>query len=43
MDRQFADQAAHRVGAEVDIGQRRVAANRQRRAVSWRQPEAGLG
>ena len=43
MNRQFADQAADRVGAKIEIGQSRVAANGQRRVVCWRQAEAGLG
>src|ERR1035441_1105651 len=31
------------MGAQVEIGQRWVAANRQRRAVGWREAEARLG
>ena len=42
MNRQFADQVANRLRAEIDIGQSRIAANRQGRAVGWREPKAGL-
>lgn len=43
MNRQFAEQATHRVGIEIKIGQSRVAAKGQRRVVCWRKVEAGLG
>ena len=43
MNRQFADQAAHRLGAQIDVGQGWIAANRQWRGVCGRKAEAGLG
>src|ERR1039458_7464039 len=43
MNRQFAEQATNRVGAEIEIAQSRIAANGQRRVVCWRKAEAGLG
>ncbi len=42
MNRQLADQAANRMGAEIEIGESWVAANRQRRVVCRRKAEAGL-
>ena len=42
MNRQFADQAANRMRAEIDIGQSRIAASRQRRVACWRKAQAGL-
>ncbi len=39
MNRQFADQVANRLRAEIDIGQSWVAANRQGRVVGWRRKE----
>ena len=43
MNRQFGDQASHRVGAKIDVGQSRVAAYGQRWTVCWRKTKAGLG
>jgi hypothetical protein len=42
MNRQFADQMANCVGAEIDIGQRRIAAHGQRRVACWGKAQAGL-
>ena len=42
MNRQFADQMANRVGAEIDIAQSRIAAHGQRRVACWRKAQAGL-
>ena len=42
MNRQFADQVANCVGAEIDIGQRRIAAHGQRRVACWGKAQAGL-
>ena len=42
MNRQFADQVANRVGAEIDIAQSRIAAHGQRRVACWRKAQAGL-
>ena len=42
MNRQFAEQVTYRVTAEIGVGQSRIAANRKRRDVGWRQPQAGL-
>jgi hypothetical protein len=42
MNRPFADQVANRVGAEIDIAQRRIAAHGQRRVACWRKAQAGL-
>jgi hypothetical protein len=42
MGSQLAEQAAHRTRAERNIGQIRIAANRQRRVVARRKSKAGL-
>lgn len=42
MNREFADETADGIGAEVEIGQSRVAANGQRRVESRRKAKAGL-
>jgi hypothetical protein len=36
MNGQFADQVANRVGAEIDIGESRIAAHGQRMVACWR-------
>ena len=42
MNRQFADQVANRVGAEIDIAQSRIATHGQRRVACWGKAQAGL-
>ena len=42
MNSQFADQVTYRMRPEIDVGQIRVAANRQGRVVGWREAKAGL-
>jgi len=42
MNRQFTDQVANFVGAEIDIGQSRIAAHGQRRVACWGKAQAGL-